>query len=115
MTTQNVACPTTIVNSPKSTPSVTNDVRSAMPDTTPGSAIGSTRRNEIVWRPKNEYRCTARAASVPKINASTVAADPASNEFTTARETAAFAAASSNQRSVNPTGGHDWMRLSLKA
>ena len=53
MTTQNVAWPTMIVSSPKSTPNVTNDVRSAMPVTTPGRAIGRTRKNEIVWRPKN--------------------------------------------------------------
>ena len=35
-------------------PNVTNVVRSAMPVTTPGRAIGRTSRNEIVWRPKNE-------------------------------------------------------------
>ena len=54
MTTQNVAWPTMIVSSPKSMPNVTNEVRSAMPVTTPGRAIGRTSRNEIVCWPKNE-------------------------------------------------------------
>ncbi len=53
MTTQNVACPTMIVISPKSIPTVWNVVRRAMPVTTPGSAIGSTKKNEMASRPKN--------------------------------------------------------------
>ena len=54
---QNVACPTMIVNSPSRTPNGASTSRnvafSAMPVTIPGSASGSTTRNEIVSRPKN--------------------------------------------------------------
>ena len=52
MTTQNVAWPMTIVISPKSIPTVWNVVRSAIPVTTPGSAIGRMNRNEIVSLPE---------------------------------------------------------------
>ena len=55
-TMQNVACPTTTVNSPKLMPigraCVVIALDSAMPVTMPGSAIGSTTRNEIASRPK---------------------------------------------------------------
>ena len=37
-----------IVISPRSTSNVVNVVRKAMPEMTPGSAIGSSRKNEIV-------------------------------------------------------------------
>ena len=47
MTTQNVAWPTMIVINPRLMSNVENVVRSAMPVITPGSAIGSTRKNEI--------------------------------------------------------------------
>ena len=54
---QKVACPITIVVSPKPIPIGSNTVLivalSARPVTMPGSAIGSTTRNEIVSRPKN--------------------------------------------------------------
>ena len=51
---QNVACPQMIVKRPSWMPSTcVNVVFSAMPVTMPGSAIGSTTRNEIVSRPKN--------------------------------------------------------------
>src|SRR5579884_4432064 len=46
---------------------------SAIPVTMPGSAIGSTSRNEIVSRPKNRNRCTPNDASVPSTSAIAVA------------------------------------------
>ena len=52
-TMQNVACPMTIVKSPSDTPSTWVKVElSAMPVTMPGSAMGSTTRNETASRPK---------------------------------------------------------------
>ena len=59
-TMQNVAWPTMIVHSARSTLSTCVKVAlSAMPVTMPGSAIGSTTRNEIVLRPKKSKRATA--------------------------------------------------------
>ncbi len=52
-TMQNVAWPIMIVHRLKVMPTVLMPVRSAIPVTIPGSAIGSTRTNEIAWRPKN--------------------------------------------------------------
>ena len=52
-TMQNVAWPIMIVNKLKVMPRVLMPVRSAIPVTIPASAIGSTRTNEIAWRPKN--------------------------------------------------------------
>ena len=50
---QNVAWPMTIVRRPSDTPSTCVKVElSAMPVTMPGSAIGSTTRNETASRPK---------------------------------------------------------------
>jgi hypothetical protein len=105
----------TIVISPKSMPAVWNVVRNAIPVTTPGSAIGRMNRNEIVSRPKKVNRWMARAASDPSTSAIAVAPVAAISEFTSARRTAAFAAASMNQSSENEVGGHACERLSLNA
>ena len=58
ITMQNVACPTTIVQIESSTLANVKKEFSASPVTMPGSAIGSTSRNEIASRPKklNLYR-----------------------------------------------------------
>src|SRR3990170_3329129 len=87
----------------------------AIPLTTPGRAIGRTRKNEIVWRPKKLNRCTATAARVPRTRASMVAVEAASSELTSALVTAGFDAASPNQWNVKLTGGHAWRRLELNA
>ena len=115
MTTQKVAWPTMIVNRPNGISNVTNVVRSAMPVTTPGSAIGRMNRNEIVWRPKNEYRWTASAASVPRTSARAVATVATMIELTNAEMRVGFDAASPNHLNVKPVGGQAWERLSLKA
>ena len=66
---QKVAWPITIVVSEKSTfPHAKNEF-SAIPVMIPGSASGSTSRNEIVSRPKKRKRCTANAASEPSTTA----------------------------------------------
>ena len=90
-------------------------MRSAIPVTTPGSAIGRMNRKEIVSRPKNLNRWTASAASDPSTSAIAVAAVAAISEFTSARRTAALAAASMNQSSENEVGGQACDRLSLNA
>ena len=48
---------------------VRNALASAMPVTTPGSAIGRMISSETVSRPKNRKRCSARAAIVPSTSA----------------------------------------------
>ena len=96
-------------------PSVWNVLLSAMPVITPGRAIGRTRRKLIDSRPKNEWRCTAIAASVPSTSAIATAPRAASIEFRNATGIAGFESASPNQRRVNPGGGQAMNRLSLKA
>ena len=58
-TMQKVACPMTIVSVPSWVPVKANSELSAMPVMMPGSASGSTSRNEIASRPKNVNLCTA--------------------------------------------------------
>ena len=53
---QNVACPITIVVSENVSPEKLMNEFNAMPVMIPGSAIGSTNRNEIASRPKNRKR-----------------------------------------------------------
>src|SRR5882762_2132451 len=54
---------------------------SAIPVTTPGSAIGSTSRNVIASRPKKRKRLTAAAAAVPRTSANAVASPAALNHL----------------------------------
>ena len=51
-----------------------------MPVTMPGSAIGSTSRNETASRPKNRKRWTPNAAADPSTSAIDVASAPACSE-----------------------------------
>src|SRR5512132_3535666 len=74
---QKVAWPTTIVHRPKVLCQKTKNEFSAMPVRIPGSAIGSTSRNEIASRPKKRKRCTANAAADPSTIATSVAVTPA--------------------------------------
>src|SRR3954454_1619011 len=77
MTMQKVACPTTIVRYDRSTPQKVKNELSAMPVRIPGSAIGSTSRNETASRPKKRKRCTANAAAEPSRIAIPVASSAA--------------------------------------
>ena len=69
---------------------------SAIAVTIPGSAIGSTRRNETVFRPKNRNRCTAKAAALPRSSATTVANNATWTELSSASLTAAVRNAIAN-------------------
>src|ERR1041384_1547277 len=60
---QRVAWPMMIVVSEKFVPLHEKNELSAMPVMIPGSAIGSTSRNDTASRPKKRKRCTAHAAS----------------------------------------------------
>src|SRR5215218_2998391 len=62
---QKVAWPITIVVSEKFTVPQAKNEFNAMPVMIPGSASGSTSRNEIVSRPKKRKRWTAKAANEP--------------------------------------------------
>ena len=77
-----------------------------MPLTMPGSAIGSTMRNEIELRPKNLKRCTARLAMVPSTRAMAVAKSPTLTEVHRASRTPWLCNAVSHQWRVYPSGGH---------
>ena len=97
-------------------PKVTNDVRSAMPVTTPGRAIGRTRKNEIVWRPKKRIALDGERGERPEDEGDGGGRPLATiSELTTAARTLGLPTASPNQWSVKPVGGHAWMRLGLKA
>ena len=107
---QNVAWPTITVNSPSPMPNGVSTSRnvafSAMPVTMPGSAIGSTTRNEIVSRPKKRWRATANAASVPSSSAISVAPVAAFIDVSSASRTPGLWNALSNHSSVKPGIGH---------
>src|SRR5215475_14554423 len=87
----------------------------ATPVTMPGRAIGSTTRKEVVSRPKNLRRPTAREIRVPRTIAISIATTPASIEVTSASRALSDSKALPNQLKVNPGGGHLRMRLELKA
>ena len=70
-------------------PKVSIAERSAIAVTIPGSAIGSTRRNDTVFRPKKSNRSTANAAALPRTRASAVAKSATSREVTSAARTVA--------------------------
>ena len=104
-----------MVDRPNLTPKVWKVVLSAMPVTTPGSAIGSTSRKLIESRPKNAKRWTAMAARVPSTSAIVTAPSAARIEFINARGMAGLASASPNQCRLKPGGGQAMKALSLKA
>ena len=92
-----------------------NVVFSAMPVTMPGRASGRMTRNEIVSRPKNLWRETAKAARVPRTRAIAVAPSPAFTEMPMASRTPGLWKALSNQSSVTPSIGHVWILRELNA
>ena len=53
----------------------------------PGSASGSTSRNDTVSRPKKRNRCTAKAAALPSTSATPVAPNPTLTDSTNASRT----------------------------
>ncbi len=86
-----------------------------MPVTMPGSASGRMTRKETDSRPKNRYRATANAASVPRTSATPVASRPACSDVHSASCAPGLWMALSNHLSVRPSGGQRCTRESLKA
>src|ERR687885_150880 len=115
---QNVAWPITIVQSDGSkwwTGLLEKNELSAIPVTTPGSAIGRTRRKLIASRPKKRKRLTAAAAAVPRTSATPVARPAAFSERTSASRASVFSHAPWNHLVVKPGIGQLWMLEELKA
>src|SRR5919202_1301513 len=115
---QNVAWPITIVESDGSKwwiGLLEKKEWSAIPVTTPGSAIGRTRRKLTASRPKKRKRLTAAAAAVPRTSATAVARAAAFSERTSASRASVFSQASWNHFVVKPGIGQLWMFEELNA
>ena len=95
-----MACPTKIVKIPNGMPNVPTAEFSEIAVTIPGNAIGRTRRNETVLRPKKWNRWTANAAALPRSNAIVVASRATWTELRIASRTAASRNAIANHFSV---------------
>src|SRR4051794_25990909 len=104
-TTQNVACAITIVSRPHGRPRTRKALFSAIPVTTPGSAMGSRTRKDTVSRPKKRYRATAKAAPVPSSSAITVAPSPARTLVSSALRAPSANQAFPHHSTVKPVGG----------
>ena len=81
----------------------------------PGSAIGSTRMNDTVSRPKKRNLCTANDASDPSTSAIVVAHTAATIDVPIAPRSVESCHATENQCSVKSWGGHEPSRLLLNA
>src|SRR6266536_1044835 len=88
---------------------------SAIPVTTPGSAIGRTSRNVIASRPKKRKRLTAVAAAVPSTSAIAVANPAALSDRTSAVRASSLCQAVWNHFVLNPAMGQLWMFEELNA
>ena len=88
---------------------------SAIPVTIPGSAIGSTTRNEMVSRPKKLNRVTASEARLPSTSAIAVAASPTLIEVMKASWAPWFSIAFGNHSVVRLGGGHSSVTPPLNA
>src|SRR5258708_37178387 len=102
---QKVACPTMIVVSEKLMPLKEMNEFRAMPVMIPGSAIGSTSRNEIASRPKKRKRCTAKAAIEPSSTAIAVENSPARTDSHSACRISALCQVDENHRVESPCSG----------
>src|SRR5215470_4991143 len=96
-------------------PPTTKHEFSARPVMIPGSAIGSTKTNEIELRPKNLARESPNAASDPSTSASAVASRLARNESQSAPRTSSSCHASENHFVVKPGIGQLWIFDELNA
>src|SRR5436305_11658143 len=88
---------------------------SAIPVTTPGSAIGRTSRKLTASRPKKRKRLTAAAAAVPSTSATSVASPAAFIDRTSASRASWFSQAARNHFVEKPAIGQLWMFEELKA
>jgi hypothetical protein len=77
----------------------------AMPVTMPGSAIGSTNSTVSESLAGKRARANAKAASVPRMSAITVAQAATASDSDSDCQMSDRANAASNQRSVSPGGG----------
>jgi hypothetical protein len=84
-----------------------------MPVTMPGSAIGSTTSSDTVSRPKNRYRCTAKATMLPSTRATAVAPRPALTDVHAASRAPVLDHARVHHSVVRPGGGHANVRSVL--
>jgi hypothetical protein len=112
-TMQNVVCPMTIVAVPSWIPVKEKNEFSAIPVMMPGSASGSTSRNEMASRPKNLNVCSAYATAEPSSRASAVATSPTRTDSRNALRTWESCQATPNQCSEKPAMGQlsmfDWL------
>jgi hypothetical protein len=81
----------------------------------PGKVIGRTTKKLMVLRPKNSWRCTAKATMVPSTSAITVAPRPTITELPSEAHMPSLFHASAHQRSVKPLGGKANVRDELNA
>ena len=88
---------------------------SAIPVMMPGSASGSTSRNEIASRPKNANLCSAYATAEPSSRASAVAISPTRTDSRNALRTWESCHATENQCSEKPGIGQLSMFEELNA
>ena len=102
---QNVVCPMMIVSVPSWTPVKEKKEFSAIPVMMPGSASGSTSRNEMASRPKNLNLYSAYATAEPSSRASTVATSPTRTDSRNAARTCGSCQATPNQCSEKPAIG----------
>ena len=114
-TMQNVAWPMMIANRPNGIPEAFTDEFRAIAVTIPGSAIGSTSRNETELRPKNRKRWTANAAALPSTSAMRVTIVAICKEFPSASRTSGLRHAIPNHFVVQLSIGHACPMLLLNA
>src|SRR5213083_806387 len=88
---------------------------SAIPVTTPGSAMGRTSRKVMASRPKKRKRLTAVAAAVPRTSAIAVASPAAFRERTSAVRASPLCQAMLNHFVLKPAIGQLWILDELKA
>ena len=106
MTTQNVAWPSTIVQTLNGIPARLNAERSEIPVKIPGSAIGRMIISEIDSRPKKRVRDIAAAARLPSSIAINVDNEATRRDNESASQMSCRPHATANQRSVKPGGGN---------
>ena len=78
---------------------------SAMPVMIPGNAIGSTNNSVSAFVPRIRLRASAKAASVPRQSAASVARPATPSDRRIAAQMSLRSNASANQRNVRPGGG----------
>src|SRR5690348_6048225 len=112
---QNVVCPMTMVTVPSWMPVKEKNEFSAIPVMMPGSASGSTSRNEMASRPKKANLCSAYAVAEPSSTASAVATRPTRSDSRNALRTWGSCQATENQCSEKPAIGQLSMFEELNA